>query len=142
MIFTNLNIPQTPKTRQVSNDAGAMSPRTGLKRHRTGARGCECRPGTVRRPHAFGGALSLAYYAEPRATSDIDVNVLVSQHTSELAFEPLHQLGVDVIPDDIARVSRHGQTRVFWDGTPDRTPMNGQPGQFQRIRSRPFRHFR
>jgi len=26
-------------------------------------------------PHAFGGALALAYYAEPRATVDIDVNV-------------------------------------------------------------------
>lgn len=28
-------------------------------------------------PHAFGGALALAYYAEPRATQDIDVNVFV-----------------------------------------------------------------
>ena len=28
-------------------------------------------------PHAFGGALALAYYATPRATVDIDVNVFV-----------------------------------------------------------------
>ncbi|MBI1843131.1 MAG: hypothetical protein HYR89_00725, partial [Actinobacteria bacterium] len=28
-------------------------------------------------PHAFGGALALAYYAEPRATIDIDLNVFV-----------------------------------------------------------------
>jgi len=28
-------------------------------------------------PHAFGGALALAYYAEPRPTADIDVNVFV-----------------------------------------------------------------
>jgi len=28
-------------------------------------------------PHAFGGAISLAYHAEPRATIDIDVNVFV-----------------------------------------------------------------
>jgi hypothetical protein len=27
--------------------------------------------------HAFGGALALAYYAEPRGTVDIDVNVNV-----------------------------------------------------------------
>jgi len=27
--------------------------------------------------HAFGGALALAYYAEPRATIDVDVNVFV-----------------------------------------------------------------
>ena len=29
-------------------------------------------------PHAIGGALALAYYAEPRATIDIDLNVFVS----------------------------------------------------------------
>jgi hypothetical protein len=29
------------------------------------------------RAHAFGGALALAYYAEPRATLDVDVNVFV-----------------------------------------------------------------
>lgn len=28
-------------------------------------------------PHAFGGALALAYFGEPRATVDIDVNVFV-----------------------------------------------------------------
>jgi len=28
-------------------------------------------------PHAFGGALALAYYAEPRGTIDVDVNVFV-----------------------------------------------------------------
>ncbi|MDX6624323.1 MAG: hypothetical protein QOE75_2255 [Solirubrobacterales bacterium] len=28
-------------------------------------------------PHAFGGALALAYYAEPRPTADIDLNVFV-----------------------------------------------------------------
>src|SRR5262249_14713784 len=28
-------------------------------------------------PHAFGGALALAYYAEPRATVDIDLNVFL-----------------------------------------------------------------
>ena len=28
-------------------------------------------------PHAFGGALALAYYAEPRATIDIDLNLFI-----------------------------------------------------------------
>jgi hypothetical protein len=69
-------------------------------------------------PHAFGGALSLAYYAEPRATVDIDVNVFVPPQEPELAFEPLRRLGVDVTPDDVDRVIRDGQTRVFWGGTP------------------------
>lgn len=30
-------------------------------------------------PHAFGGALALAYVAEPRGTVDVDVNVFVPQ---------------------------------------------------------------
>ena len=29
-------------------------------------------------PHAFGGALALAYYVEPRGTIDVDVNVFVA----------------------------------------------------------------
>ena len=32
---------------------------------------------TAKIPHAIGGALALAYYAEPRATIDIDLNVFV-----------------------------------------------------------------
>lgn len=31
-------------------------------------------------PYAFGGALALAYYAEPRATLDVDVNVFAPFH--------------------------------------------------------------
>ncbi|HEY7952208.1 MAG TPA: hypothetical protein VID70_04420 [Solirubrobacteraceae bacterium] len=29
--------------------------------------------------HAFGGALALAYYAEPRGTIDIDLNVFTAR---------------------------------------------------------------
>ena len=28
-------------------------------------------------PHAVGGAIALGYYAEPRATIDVDINVFV-----------------------------------------------------------------
>ena len=35
--------------------------------------------------HAFGGALALAYYAEPRATADVDVNVFAPTGTLEAA---------------------------------------------------------
>jgi|SRR3954468_3100122 len=32
----------------------------------------------ARIPHAFGGALAVAYYGEPRATGDIDVNIFIA----------------------------------------------------------------
>jgi hypothetical protein len=34
-------------------------------------------------PHAFGGALALAYYATPRATIDIDLNVFLPTTEAE-----------------------------------------------------------
>jgi hypothetical protein len=70
-------------------------------------------------PHAFGGALALAYYAEPRATIDIDLNVFVpAERFSEVAG-PLRDLGVDVDEPSIsALVQRDGQVRVMWDATP------------------------
>jgi hypothetical protein len=70
-------------------------------------------------PHAFGGALALAYYAEPRATVDIDLNVFVPvQRFSEVAG-PLRQLGVAVDePSIFELVQREGQVRVMWEATP------------------------
>jgi len=70
-------------------------------------------------PHAFGGALALAYYAEPRATIDIDVNVFVSPDRYAEVAAPLVALGVHADADDAASaVARHGQARVMWDLTP------------------------
>ncbi|HWD24302.1 MAG TPA: hypothetical protein VG368_02460 [Acidimicrobiales bacterium] len=70
-------------------------------------------------PHAFGGALALAYYAEPRATIDIDLNVFVPvEHFSDVAV-PLGLLGVSVDDPSIAALVQHdGQARVMWDLTP------------------------
>lgn len=70
-------------------------------------------------PHAFGGALALAYYAEPRATIDIDLNVFVpTERFSEVA-EPLSQLGAAAgDPSVAALIQRDGQARVMWDTTP------------------------
>ena len=39
--------------------------------------------------HAFGDALALAYYAEPRATGDIDLNVFASQRFPGRRTRPL-----------------------------------------------------
>lgn len=68
-------------------------------------------------PHAFGGALALAYWAEPRATVDIDVNVFVPAERADEVLEPLRALGVDV-GDAETVIRRDGQARVMWDHTP------------------------
>jgi hypothetical protein len=70
-------------------------------------------------PHAFGGALALAYYADPRATVDIDLNVFVPAERFEAAAAPLAQLGAAADdPSVAALVERDGQARVMWDATP------------------------
>lgn len=68
--------------------------------------------------HAFGGALALAYYAEPRATHDIDLNVFVpAAHASDV-ISALAPLGVDPSPQAIAVLERDGQGRVAVGRTP------------------------
>jgi hypothetical protein len=69
-------------------------------------------------PHAFGGALALAYHVEsPRATVDIDVNISlpVDRATEVLAALPA---GVAWTDADVVAIERDGQVRVFWDRTP------------------------
>jgi hypothetical protein len=69
-------------------------------------------------PHAFGGALALAFHIEePRATRDIDVNVFVSSDRARAVFESL-PAGVAWDEDDLAEVIETGQVRLFWDETP------------------------
>jgi hypothetical protein len=69
--------------------------------------------------HAFGGALALAYYAEPRATVDIDVNVFVAPSQLGVVLDALAPLGVDTAAAGIAAdVSRDGQCRAWWGRTP------------------------
>jgi hypothetical protein len=68
-------------------------------------------------PHAFGGALALAYYAEPRATIDIDVNVFVPVVDAPGVVGRLVGVGVsgDVSVDEL---ERDGQIRLWWDRNP------------------------
>lgn len=70
-------------------------------------------------PHAFGGALALAYYAEPRATIDIDLNVFVPPTRFDDVAAPLRALGAATDDPTISEVAqRDGQVRVMWDATP------------------------
>jgi hypothetical protein len=68
-------------------------------------------------PHAFGGAIALAYWAEPRATIDIDVNVFVPPDGYASVLDPLVALGADTTGAADA-IGREGQARIMWDGTP------------------------
>jgi hypothetical protein len=67
--------------------------------------------------HAFGGALALAYYAEPRATIDIDINLFVSPSSYPDIERELAEIGVGDSADP-AVVERDGQCRLRWADTP------------------------
>ncbi len=70
-------------------------------------------------PHAFGGANALAYYAAPRATADIDLNVFVPTSQAARVLAVLGALGVSVGEGRHARaIARDGQTRLLWQATP------------------------
>jgi hypothetical protein len=69
-------------------------------------------------PHAIGGALALAYYAEPRATIDIDLNVFVPTMSYPLVIGALSPLGVKVDDLNQADLERDGQCRLWWDDNP------------------------
>lgn len=68
-------------------------------------------------PHAFGGALALAYYAEPRATVDIDLNLFVGPDELPSVIQALERFEITRVPPQ-AQVSRDGQARVWWGRTP------------------------
>lgn len=67
--------------------------------------------------HAFGGALAVAYYGEPRATGDIDVNVFVEiceWPRVKHAFAPL-QIETEIDERELGRID---ELRLEWGGSP------------------------
>jgi hypothetical protein len=69
-------------------------------------------------PHAFGGAIALAYWTlEPRGTRDIDVNLFVPATESEPALATLPE-AIPRDQDTAAAIARDGQVRLWWDDTP------------------------
>jgi hypothetical protein len=69
-------------------------------------------------PHQFGGAIALAWYRNPRATTDIDVNLTVSPEAARPILRALDLLGVTITPKDRAAIAFDGQARLDWDGSP------------------------
>ncbi len=72
----------------------------------------------ARIPHAFGGAIALAYWTlDPRGTSDIDVNIFAPSAECAPALAALPP-GIGQEPDTADVIARDGQIRLWWDGTP------------------------
>jgi len=73
----------------------------------------------ARIPHAFGGALALAYYATPRGTHDIDLNAFVAVVRAQRVLHVLEALGVDRgEPGALEQIRDRGQVRLHWEHTP------------------------
>lgn len=69
-------------------------------------------------PHAFGGALALAWCTEQaRGTIDIDVNLFVDTGQVRPVLDALPE-GVHWTEADVATLARDGQVRLHWDATP------------------------
>ncbi|HEU5142047.1 MAG TPA: hypothetical protein VFU04_02705 [Solirubrobacterales bacterium] len=78
-------------------------------------------------PHAFGGAVALAYCVEdPRGTRDLDVNIFVDAAKAAAVTAALPD-GVRVRDEDIAKIHRDGQARLDWDGVPIDVFLNNLP---------------
>jgi hypothetical protein len=68
-------------------------------------------------PHQFGGAIALAWYRNPRATTDVDLNITVAPADAAPILGALAHLGVTISPADQAAIERDGQARLDWDGS-------------------------
>lgn len=66
-------------------------------------------------PHAFGGAIALAYYGVPRGTEDIDLNLFVRSVREPDCLAALQPLGVETASP--AKAPAH-QALWIWDPTP------------------------
>jgi hypothetical protein len=64
--------------------------------------------------HQFGGAIALAWYRNPRATTDIDVNITIAPEHADPVLGALGYLGVSITDSDRATIRTDGQARLEW----------------------------
>lgn len=78
-------------------------------------------------PHAFGGALALAWCTEQaRGTIDIDLNVFVAADSVAPLLDALPG-GIEAPATAVAQLTRDGQTRLWWERTPVDLFLNTTP---------------
>lgn len=72
----------------------------------------------ARIPHAFGGAIALAYcIADPRGTVDLDINVFVTVDQARSVLSALPD-AIRVTQRHVKAVEQNAQVRMRWDETP------------------------
>jgi len=69
-------------------------------------------------PHAFGGAIALAYYGEPRTTVDVDCNVFAPADVLDRVERVLSPLGIDFGGLEPRCVVEAGLARGHWGRNP------------------------
>ena len=93
---------------------------------------------TAKIPHAFGGAIALAYSTlNPRGTSDLDVNIFAPAADPGPALAALPD-GIERPANTAETVSREGQIRLWWDETPvdlffDYEPVHAEAARNRRM---------
>lgn len=65
-------------------------------------------------PHAFGGDVALAYYAEPSVRIHIDLHVFVPAENWQYVVDALSSLGPKAGDPDPIVVQRDGQHQLWW----------------------------
>ena len=92
----------------------------------------------ARIPHAFGGAIALAYSTlNPRGTSDLDVNIFAPAADPGPALAALPE-DIDQPEGTAEAIAREGQMRLWWDETPvdlffDYEPVHAEAARNRRL---------
>ena len=69
-------------------------------------------------PHAFGGAIALAFYGEPRATTDIDINIALPPAQKTAVLDALSTLFPVANREQAEQeLTRLAQTHLTWERT-------------------------
>src|SRR6266567_2121837 len=69
-------------------------------------------------PHAFGGAIALAFYGEPRDTRDLDINIALTPPEHARVLDALAALFLIADRQKAEReLTRLTQTRLTWETT-------------------------
>lgn len=70
-------------------------------------------------PYAFGGAIALAAYTEPRGTRDLDIGIFLPSTQARRIVSMLGGLGTEVDTDvDIGAIEAGDWGRILWGSTP------------------------
>lgn len=68
-------------------------------------------------PYAVGGAISYGYYADPRGTHDVELNLFVEPREAGPALDALVGVGLNINREDALKTAiDHGDARGTFDG--------------------------